>query len=120
VTHRRRVAYVAEEKEWYMWAQLISMRLKPGREDDVKAVFAQLHAIEQPGSGLVRSLGFRDQNDPSRVYTLVVFQSEDHARAREQDENRQERLQPVRAMMAEIFDGPPQFVDLIVVDDFAP
>src|SRR3954451_21183764 len=100
-----------------MWAQLISMRLNPGRDEDLKNVFEQLHAAEQPGAGLVRSLALRDENDPSRVYTLVVFESEERARARERDEDRQKRLEPVRATMAEIFDGPPQFVDLTVVDD---
>ena len=46
---------------------------------------------------------------------LVVFESEEKARARENDPRRQESLQPARAMMAEIFDGPPEFVDLTVV-----
>ena len=62
----------------------------------------------------------RDQNDPSRVYTLVLFESEEKARAREQDERRQEGLTAARATMAEIFDGPPEFVDLTVVNDFEP
>ena len=103
-----------------MWAQLISMRAKPGREDDVSQLFEQLSAIEQPGSGLLRSLAMRDQRDPSRVYTLVVFESEEKARAREQDERRQEGLAAVRATMAEIFDGPPEFVDLTILNDFTP
>jgi heme-degrading monooxygenase HmoA len=103
-----------------MWAQLISMRLKAGKDDDLTRLFEQLEAVEQPGSGLVRSLAMRDQNDPSRVYTLVLFESEEKARAREQDEQRQEGLGAARATMAEIFDGPPEFVDLTVVNDFEP
>jgi hypothetical protein len=59
-----------------------------------------------------------DQKDPSQVYALVVFESEDKARAREQDPRRQESLQAVRAMMAEIFDRPPQFTDLRVADEW--
>jgi hypothetical protein len=51
---------------------------------------------------------------------LVVFESEAKARARENDPARQEGLQGVRAMMAEMFDGAPQFVDLTVVDEFIP
>ena len=103
-----------------MWAQLITMRLKDGKEHDLPKLFEQLQATEQPGSGLVRSLAMRDQSDPSRVYTLVVFESEEQARARERDERRQEGLAAARATMAEIFDGPPEFVDLTVVTDFVP
>ena len=82
--------------------------------------FEQLRAVEQPGSGLVRSLAMRDQNDPSRVYTLVLFESEEGGGARERDERRQGALAAARATMAEIFDGPPEFVDLTVVNDFEP
>jgi len=60
----------------------------------------------------------RDQKDPSRVYMLVVFESEERARAREQDERRQQGLEAARATMAEVFDGPPEFVDLAVINDF--
>jgi len=59
-----------------------------------------------------------DQKDPSQVYALVVFESEDKARAREQDPRRQEALQAARAMMADIFDGPPEFTDLRVTDEW--
>ena len=63
-----------------MWAQLIQMRLKPG--EDTAELIEQIRAAEQPGSGLVRSLFMRDQADPSRILTLVVFESEEKARAR--------------------------------------
>ena len=66
-----------------MWAQLITTRLKPGREGDMPVLVEQLRVTEQPGSGLVRSLAMQDQKDPSRVYMLVVFESEEQARARE-------------------------------------
>ena len=44
-----------------MWAQLITMHLKAGKESDLPKLFSQLRAAEQPGSGLVRSLTMRDQ-----------------------------------------------------------
>jgi hypothetical protein len=47
-----------------------------------------------------------------------VFESEEKARAREQDSRRQEALQDVRAMMADILDGPPEFVDLVVEEEW--
>ncbi|MGZ4689074.1 MAG: antibiotic biosynthesis monooxygenase [Acidimicrobiia bacterium] len=103
-----------------MWAQLITTRLKPGREGDLQGLVDQLRAVEQPGSGLVRSTAMQDQNDPSRVYMLVVFESEEAARARENDPRREEGLKAARATMAEIFDGAPAFVDLTVVGEVSP
>ena len=102
-----------------MWAQLITTRLKPGKQDALSSLFEKLQETEQPGSGLLRSTAMRDQKDPSRVYMFVLFESEDAARKREQDPRRQEGLADARAMMAEIFDGPPEFVDLTVVGDAA-
>lgn len=100
-----------------MWAQLITTRLKPGREDGLATIVEQLEAAEQPGSGLLRSTTMRDAADPSRVFTFVVFESEEKARAREQDPRRQEGLAKARVTMAEIFDGPPEFTDLTVIKD---
>jgi len=103
-----------------MWAQLITTRLKPGREGDLPKIAKQLQATEQPSSGLVRSLMMQDQKDPSRVYMLVVLESEEKARARENDQRRQEGLAEVRALMGQIFDGAPEFVDLTVVEEWTP
>ena len=100
-----------------MWAQLMKVRLKPEKEQGLAGVFAQLQALEQPGSGLIRTMTMRDQSDPSQVYVLVVFESEEKARAREQDPRRLEGLKLAQAAMAEIFDGPREFVDLTVVQD---
>lgn len=100
-----------------MWAQLIIMRVKPGKDADVARLYEQLQAAEQPGSGLVRSTGARDQKDPSRLYNFVVFESEDKAH-REQDARRQEALAGTRALMDEILEGPPEFVDLGVISDY--
>ena len=102
-----------------MWAQLITTTLKAGHENDLPRLYDQLQAIEQPGSGLVRSIAMQDQNDRARVYMLVVFDSEDAARARENDPRRGAGLADVRATMAELFDSPPQFVDLTVIGEYA-
>jgi hypothetical protein len=99
-----------------MWAQLIKMRLKP--DSDTEELTKEIRAAEQSGSGLVRSLFMHDQSDPNCVYTLVIFESEEKARAREQDPRRQEQLQKARTIMAEIFDGPPEFTDLVVDDEW--
>ena len=102
-----------------MWAQMITTRLKPGKEDDLPTLVAQLREAEQPGSGLVHSTATRDTKDPSRVIMIVVFESEEKARQRENDSRRQEGLQAARATMTEIFEGAPEFTDLTVVDDWS-
>src|SRR6476659_295175 len=53
-----------------MWAQLITTRLKPGRENDLPKLIEQLQAAEQPHSGFLRATAMQDQKDPSRVYML--------------------------------------------------
>jgi antibiotic biosynthesis monooxygenase (ABM) superfamily enzyme len=101
-----------------MWAQLITARLKPGREGDVAKLMEEFKAVEQAGSGLVRSTAMQDQEDPSRLHILVVFEGEEQARARESDPKRNESLSVARALMAEVFDGPTEFVDLTVVGEY--
>lgn len=101
-----------------MWAQLITMRLKPGGEAGLPKVVEGLRAVEQPDSGLIHTTTMRDRRDPSRVFTLVVFESEEKARAREGDPRRSDGLAAVRALMADVFEGGPEFVDLDVVDDW--
>jgi quinol monooxygenase YgiN len=103
-----------------MWAQLIRTKLKAGQEDALNGLMQQFQAAEEPGSGLIRSIAMRDQNDPTAVYMLVLFESEELARARESAPDREERLAGARAMMAEIFDAPPEFVDLHVDAEYAP
>jgi heme-degrading monooxygenase HmoA len=101
-----------------MWAQLIKTRVKPGKEADLARAFEQMRAVEQPGSGMLRTSVMRDQKDPSWVYVLVMFESEEKARAREQDPQRREGLQAANATLAEVFDGSPEFADLSVVEEW--
>jgi len=100
-----------------MWAQLQKLSSKPEREADLLSAFEQLRAIEQADSGLVRTTVMRSQADPSVMYVLVVFASEEQARAREQDPRRQEGLARLRATMGDALDGPPEFFDLDVVQE---
>jgi quinol monooxygenase YgiN len=101
-----------------MWAQIIKVRVKPGKEDDLRRIMEQVRAIEQPDSGLLRSTMMRDKTDPHTFYTMIVVESEEKARARERDPRR-EGLQDLQAQMAEALDGPPEFIDLEVVDEVA-
>ena len=94
----------------------VTMRLKPDK--DTADLNKQVRAAEQAGSGLVRTLVMHDEKDPSRVFALVVFESEEKARAREQDPRRQETLQAARAMMADIYAAPPEFTDLTAAEEW--
>ena len=103
-----------------MWAQLITMTLKPGKEAGLPRLVEQLRETEQAGSGLVRSTAMRDDANPSRVSFLVVFESEERARERENDPRREEGLAAARATMAEIVEGAPEFVDFTIVSELTP
>jgi heme-degrading monooxygenase HmoA len=87
----------------------------PEREAEVLEIFEQLRAIEQEDSGLLQTLVMRNQEDPTEVVVVVVFESEEKARAREQDPRRAEPLQRVRAAMGDVVNGPPEFVDCDVL-----
>lgn len=100
-----------------MWAQLQRVSSKPEKETELLDVFEQLHAIEQADSGLTKTMVMRSQADPTLVFVLVVFDSEENARTREQDPRRQQGLQRIRAAMGDVLDGPPEFFDLNVLRD---
>ena len=108
---------VTQRVEAEVWAQIIKSRLKPGKEEAVAGLLDQLRATEQRDSGLLRTTAMRDQDDPSIFYLMVVFENEEQARAREQDPRREEGLKAARATMAEILDGPPEFINLSVLED---
>ena len=98
-----------------MWMQIIKTHLKPGNDAELDVLMDHFKAAERPNSGLVRSTATRDQKDPNTIYMIVTFESEAKARAREQDPSREADLEPARKLMAEIFDAPPEFIDLEVV-----
>jgi len=103
-----------------MWAQLIRTRIKDGSEEGLRQLFQQLRDAEQADSGLVRTLVMREKNDPGSLSMLVVFESEEKARAREADPRRADGLAAAQATMATILDGPPSFTDFVVVEEYGP
>ena len=100
-----------------MWAQIIKTRVKPGSGAEIAVLMDQFKAAEQADSGLIRSTTMRDQKDPDTLYMMVVFDSEESARAREQDPRRDPGLAAARETMTRIFEGPPEFTDLTVVSE---
>jgi quinol monooxygenase YgiN len=102
-----------------MWMQIITGRLKPGKEAAFVGLMDKLVAIEQPGSGLIREVATRSRKDPDVVYVIATFESEEAARAREADPRRQEGLAEIRKGLIEALDGPPEFIDLDVLAEHA-
>jgi heme-degrading monooxygenase HmoA len=98
-----------------MWAQVQRVKTSPEGDAEVLEVFDQLRAIEQEDSGLLQTLVLRSQADPADVFVVVVFESEEKARAREEDPRRQEPLQRIRGAMGNLLDGPPEFFDCDVL-----
>jgi heme-degrading monooxygenase HmoA len=98
-----------------MWAQLQRISTKPDREAALLQIFEQLRAIEQEDSGLVQTLVLRSEKDPTEMFVVVVFESEEKARAREDDPRRREPLQRIRGAMGSVLNGPPEFFDCHVL-----
>jgi heme-degrading monooxygenase HmoA len=98
-----------------MWAQVQRVSTSPEKEAQVLEVFEQLRAIEQEDSGLLQTLVMRSQKDPAEVFVVVVFESEEKARARDKDPRRQEALERIRGAMGEVLNGPPEFFDCDVL-----
>jgi len=102
-----------------MWAQLIDFRLKAGRDEALEETLGILADGEQPGSGLVRQSVLRDQLDPARVVIVVMFDSEERARQRENDPRRADSLAQLRERMSDAVDGVPTFTNLTVHSELA-
>ena len=98
-----------------MWAQMQRVSTNPEREAEVLEIFEQLRAIEQQDSGLLQTLVMRSQTEPTEVFVVVVFESEEKARAREEDPRRLEPLQRIRGALGDVLNGPPEFFDCSVL-----
>ncbi len=103
-----------------MWAQLSTVRVKDGKAEVVAEAMEKLRAFEQADSGLLRTTVMQDQHDPERVLVLVVFESEEKARARENDPRREQGVQALRASLAEALAAAPEYTDLDVLTELVP
>lgn len=101
-----------------MWVQLIKAQVKPGT--DLSALTDVLKAAEQPDSGLLREMFMHDQDDPTSIYVLAVFENEEKARVREQDPRRAEGQKAVQAFLSDALAAPPEFIGLSVTTDWVP
>lgn len=91
-----------------MWAQIIKVRLKPGAEETMRGMMDEFEGSNSP---INHSVTLQNQRDPSEYYTVVVFESEEAARANENAPEQQERISRIQAL----YDGQPEFVDCNVV-----
>ena len=98
-----------------MWAQMQRVSTRPDREAELLQIFEQVRAIEQEDSGLLQTLVMRSQQSPTEMFVVVVFESEEKARAREEDPRRQEGLQRIRGAMGNVLAGQPEFFDCNVL-----
>jgi antibiotic biosynthesis monooxygenase (ABM) superfamily enzyme len=98
-----------------MWAQLFKMRVPAGNEDKLLEINNQWEAQVGRGtdSGWLRSLIFRATANPNEWYEVVLFESEEKARANE----RSQKHQVILAQMTPLMDGDPEYVDLTPVQE---
>jgi hypothetical protein len=69
---------------------------------------------------LLRELFMHDSNDADSAYVLVLFDTEEKAREREQDPRRPEGQAALEELMANAVAGQPQFTDFTVVAEWVP
>ena len=86
-----------------MWAQLIKVRLQPTRTCRAGRADASDRATR---FGPVADDSHTGPEGPGRFHVLVVFESEENARAREWDPRRAEGLQASQAMTANLLASP--------------
>jgi heme-degrading monooxygenase HmoA len=95
-----------------MWAQIIKARLKQGAEAEMQQLMGEIEGATQR-SPFVGSTVLQNQNDPSEYYNIVLFESEEAARANENTPEQQDRVRRIQGL----YDGPPEFVNCNVVHE---
>jgi hypothetical protein len=97
-----------------MWAQLLKARVRPENVAKVRAVQQELESAITGDSPVIQAYAFQSQQDPEEYYNLIVFETEEKAREGERNPELQERIKRMQSLM----DGPPEYVNLKVVNVF--
>src|SRR5579862_4418450 len=94
-----------------MWAQLVKMRVPESKRQGLISLDDRWarEVGGRPGTGWKRSYLLQNQDSANEYFVLVVFDSEEQARANEQTP---EHLALIDEMMATV-EGQPEFVNLI-------
>jgi antibiotic biosynthesis monooxygenase (ABM) superfamily enzyme len=95
-----------------MWAQIIKTRMKPGVERDMAEIRDEMMDRVGQRPGLIRSLWMQNQNDPQEYYTVIVFETEEQARAGERELEQDPLFQRIRSLG----EGTPEYIDLNVIE----
>lgn len=95
-----------------MWAQIVKSRVKPGVEGDMAEIRDEMRRRVGERPGLVRSFWMQNQKDPQEYYTVIVFESEEQARAGERELDQDPLFQRIRSLG----EGTPEYVDLNVIE----
>jgi hypothetical protein len=99
-----------------MWAQLVKFKLADGVTEEKMAEVGRRWEDEVgrgTDSGWQRNVTLQDQNDPTIIYQLVYFESEEKARANEQNPKHLALLEELSRLLG----SEPEFVDLIPVEE---
>ncbi|HZU13984.1 MAG TPA: antibiotic biosynthesis monooxygenase [Chloroflexota bacterium] len=99
-----------------MWAQLIKAQIKPGKAHELDELYREVDSRMSRDSGWVRSLSLRNSKNGQELYAVVVFDSQEKARAYEQSPEQAE----LTSRLGDLMDGPPEFVDFDEVTEYAP
>ena len=97
-----------------MWAQIVKTRMRQGVEQEMAEIGDAMRSRIGERPGLVRSLWMQNQEDPQEYYTVIVFESEEQARAGERELEQDPLFQRVRSLG----EGTPEFVNLNVIESF--
>ncbi len=94
-----------------MWAQIVKSRMKPGAEDRLLQLDAEMSGQITQRGGWLQTIVLRDQKNPEQTYAVVLFESEDAARASESSPEVQEFARRIQSNM----EGQPEFIDCDVL-----
>jgi heme-degrading monooxygenase HmoA len=88
--------------------------MRQGVEQEMAEIGDAMRSRIGERPGLVRSLWMQNQEDPQEYYTVIVFESEEQARAGERELEQDPLFQRVRSLG----EGTPEFVNLNVIESF--
>ena len=92
-----------------MYGTVARMRLKPGMEDQMRAMSEAENDLQIPG--FVSQTVYRMDTDPNEIYLVVVFESKEAYVANANSPGQKERYQKIFDMLA----APPEWHDGEVV-----
>ncbi len=97
-----------------MYGTVARMRLKPGMEEQMRAMSEAENDLQIPG--FIGQYVYRMDNDPNEIYLAVVFDSKESYVANANSPAQNDRYQ----QMVDMLEGPPEWHDGEVVSMYPP